>query len=91
MEKHGQKCPAELHVEVWKLKEMLHEQDMYWLGGLARLVWLLQFAAAKALEGETKGVSPYFWLVGYDCFILIMVCLKAEGVWNFCETEFTVI
>ena len=69
-ESHGQKCPAEVKVQVWKLREMLHEWDIWWLGGLMRLVQLLQHATAKVLEGETKDVSPYSWLVGYDCFVL---------------------
>lgn len=70
---------------------MLREWDACWLGGLAGLVQLLQHAAAQALEGETKAVSPYSWLIGYDFFVLKTVYLKLERVWNYCETEFTVI
>ena len=83
MESHGQKCPAEVKVQVWKLREILHEWDVCWLGGLPRLVQLLQLAIAEALEGETKDVSPYSRLVGYDCFVLKMVYLKPESVWNY--------
>lgn len=84
MESHGQKCPAEVKVQVWKLRDMLREWDVCWLGGLVRLVQLLQHATAKALEGETKDTNPYSRLVSCDCFVLKMVYLKLEGVWNYC-------
>lgn len=47
-----------------------------WLGGLGTLVQLLQCATAKALEGESKDMSLYSCLVGYDCFVLKMAYLK---------------
>lgn len=58
MESRGQKCPAEAKVQVRKLREMLREWDVCWLGGLARLQ-LLQQGTAKALEGGTKDTSPF--------------------------------
>lgn len=70
---------------------MLREWDVCWLGGLAGLVPLLQRAAVQALEGETKVVSPHSWLTGCAFFVRKMVYLKLERVWNYCETEFTVI